>query len=86
MPRLQKLEMVDEVRLESFVADFELDAPAAVSLPLLLAEAGLDALLVERLGLTEGAPDMDEWRALVAKIEKPEALERIESIVAAADP
>ena len=39
--------------------------------PLILAEAGLDRFLVERLGLPAGDPDLTPWRELVAKIEKP---------------
>jgi len=39
--------------------------------PLLLAEAGLDSFLMERLGLPEREPDMEEWYRLVAKIDQP---------------
>jgi CTP synthase len=36
--------------------------------PLILAEAGLDGFLVERLGLEAGEPDLGAWRELVDKI------------------
>jgi CTP synthase len=38
--------------------------------PLILADAGLDDFLVERLGLPEGEPDLTSWRQLVDKIEQ----------------
>jgi CTP synthase len=43
--------------------------------PLILAEAGLDDLLIGRLELPAGEPDLDAWRQLVEKIEasKPTA-------------
>jgi len=39
--------------------------------PLILAEAGLDDLLVERLALEAGEPDLRAWHELVVKIEAP---------------
>jgi CTP synthase len=39
--------------------------------PLILEEAGLDSLLIERLALAAGEPDLQAWRDLVAKIEAP---------------
>jgi CTP synthase len=45
--------------------------PLLYELPLLLEEAGLDEFVVERLGLEADAPDLSEWRALVAEIKRP---------------
>ncbi len=45
--------------------------------PLILAEAGLDRFLVERLELPGGEPDLTPWRELVAKIEKPKPAVKI---------
>ena len=39
--------------------------------PLILEEAGLGALIVERLGLPANEPQLDEWRALVEEIKRP---------------
>jgi CTP synthase len=39
--------------------------------PLILEEAKLDSLLIERLALVAGEPDLQAWRDLVAKIEAP---------------
>jgi CTP synthase len=46
-------------------------ADSIYKVPLMLADAGLDAYLVERLGLARGEPDLVSWRELVAKIEHP---------------
>ncbi len=45
--------------------------PLLYELPLLLKDAGLDDFIVERLGLKTAAPDLKEWRALVAGIKRP---------------
>jgi len=39
--------------------------------PLIMADARLDEFLVERLGLPAREPDLQEWRDLVARIERP---------------
>jgi CTP synthase len=45
--------------------------------PLILADAGLDAFLVERLGLPDHGSDLNDWRELVAKIADPQHTVRI---------
>ncbi len=45
--------------------------------PLILAEASLDAFLVERLGLSAGEPDLGAWRELVQQIEQSKPAVRI---------
>ena len=47
------------------------NAETIYEVPLLLEEAGLGEYLVEELGLKKQEPQMDEWRALVAKIKSP---------------
>jgi len=39
--------------------------------PLMLEEEGLDKIVLEKLGLKNGRPDMSEWRAMVNNILKP---------------
>jgi len=46
-------------------------ADTIYKVPLILADANLDAFLVDRLGLTAGESDLADWRDLVAKIEQP---------------
>src|SRR5579864_2505907 len=48
-----------------------MNAETIYEVPLLLEEAGLGEYLVEELGLKKQVPQMDEWRALVAKIKSP---------------
>jgi CTP synthase len=45
--------------------------------PLILADAGLDAFLVERLDLPQNGLDLAEWRELVDKIEHPKPVVKI---------
>ncbi|HIC92663.1 MAG TPA: CTP synthase, partial [Anaerolineae bacterium] len=46
-------------------------AETIYEVPLILEEAGLGALIVERLGLSANEPQLDEWRALVEEIKRP---------------
>lgn len=45
--------------------------PVLYEIPLILEEAGLDDFVVERLRLDAEAPDLVEWRELVARIRAP---------------
>jgi CTP synthase len=45
-----------------------MDVPSIYEVPLRLADQRLDELVIDRLRLTPGAPDMAEWRHLVAGI------------------
>jgi len=45
--------------------------------PLLLEDAGLGDLLVEKLGLPAGRPELDEWRAMVERVRLPKQILRI---------
>ena len=69
----------DEIREKiALFADVDLEAvvpmPTVASIyevPLVLEEAGLGAYLVSRLGLPTHAPDLEDWRDLVARITAP---------------
>ncbi|WP_322494349.1 CTP synthase [Chloroflexus sp.] len=66
----------DDIREKiAFFADVDVRAVIPVptvdsiyEVPLVLEDMGLGEYLVERLGLPAAAPDLDEWRALVARI------------------
>jgi len=47
------------------------DASSIYEVPLVLEQEGLDDIVIERLGLECGAPDMNEWREIVHKIKNP---------------
>jgi len=52
--------------------------PIIYEVPLILEEAGLGSFLVERFGLSAAhAPDLEEWRAVVADIRRPKPPVRI---------
>ncbi len=51
--------------------------PVLYEVPLLLEDAGLGNYLVQRLGLATGAPDLEEWRRLVAELRRPKPVLRI---------
>lgn len=45
--------------------------PVLYEIPLVLEDAGLGAFIVQRFGLSVGAPDLDEWRGLVERVRTP---------------
>jgi CTP synthase len=47
--------------------------PVLYEIPLILEDAGLGDFVVERLGLSAGAPDLSEWRELVDRIRAPKS-------------
>jgi len=53
------------------------DADTLYEVPLLLNKEGLDSLVVKKLGLKCGEPELDEWKALVDKILNPKNKVRI---------
>jgi CTP synthase len=54
-----------------------IDADTLYEIPLVLNEEGLDDYVCTMLRLDETAPDLDEWRALVARVERAEQPVRI---------
>jgi CTP synthase len=52
-------------------------AQSIYEVPLLLEEAGLGDLLVEKLDLPASAPDLDEWREMVERVRRPKQALRI---------
>jgi len=51
--------------------------PVLYEVPLTLEDEGLGDYLVQRLGLSVGAPDLEEWRHLVAELRAPKPKLRI---------
>ena len=47
------------------------NAASIYQVPLMLAEEGLDKIVLEKLNLTNGKADMGEWQEMVAKILRP---------------
>lgn len=47
------------------------DSETIYEIPLVFEEEGLANLVVKRLGLADGKPNMDEWRALVRRVKQP---------------
>lgn len=53
------------------------DADSIYEVPLLLEKEGLDTLVLERLRLPAGTPDLKEWRAFVERLRNPQHKVRI---------
>lgn len=53
------------------------NAASIYQVPLMLEEEGLDRIVLEKLGVKNGKPDMGEWRAMVNKILCPSKSVRI---------
>ena len=74
-----ELPVADELREKiALFADVDLEAVIPLhtvetiyEVPLMLEDRGLGAFLTRRLGLGTPAPDLAEWRALVAQIKEP---------------
>ncbi|MBP2644581.1 MAG: synthase [Firmicutes bacterium] len=47
------------------------NAASIYQVPLMLEEEGLDRIVLEKLNIKNGKPDMAEWRAMVDKIQNP---------------
>ncbi|MDA8334198.1 MAG: CTP synthase [Peptococcaceae bacterium] len=60
---VEKLALFCDIRPDAVIQ--ACDAPSIYEVPLLLEEEGLGRLLVERLGLHCGEPDLGDWRAMV---------------------
>lgn len=65
----EKIALFADVDLEAVIPLHTVDTIYEV--PLVLEETGLGDYLVQRLGLQAAAPDLHEWRDLVARIKKP---------------
>ena len=62
----RKVAMQCDVDLDAVIA--AVDSPSLYQVPLAMHDEGLDAVAVRRLDLPETAPDLTEWRRLVAKV------------------
>jgi CTP synthase len=71
----RKVAMQCDVDAEAVIA--AIDAPSLYAVPLALHDEGFDRVVVARLGLADTPPDLDEWRAMVARIEDAQRTVRI---------
>lgn len=71
----EKIALFCDVSPEAVIPN--LDADTIYEVPLLLEEEGLDTLVLERLRLPEGTPDLGQWRAFVDRLRTPEHKVRI---------
>lgn len=62
----EKIALLCDIELEAVVA--AVDAPDIYMVPLMLRQEGLDDLVVKKLGLKAGEPDLADWQELVNKI------------------
>ncbi len=65
----QKIAQFCNVEIEDVIAS--LDAESIYEVPLLMLEEGLDARVIEKLGLPEKNADLNQWRDFVDKIKNP---------------
>ncbi len=71
----EKIALLCDIELEAVVA--AVDAPDIYMVPLMVRDEGLDDLVVSKLGLEAGEPELDEWRQLVDKINSCKSKVRI---------
>lgn len=65
----EKIALFCDVSPEAVIPN--VDADSIYEVPLLLEEEGLDTLVLERLRLPEGTPDLTDWRAFVQRLKHP---------------
>ncbi|MBO8168545.1 MAG: CTP synthase [Thermoanaerobacteraceae bacterium] len=53
------------------------DAETIYEVPLILAREGLDEIVIQRLGLEAGEPDLEDWKVIVDKVKNPKRHVRI---------
>lgn len=62
----EKLALFCDIDINAVIQN--MNAASIYQVPLMLEEEGLDKIVLEKLGLKNGKPDMSEWQALVNKI------------------
>ncbi len=67
----EKIALFCNVPREAVIEERDKDF-SIYEVPLSLVENALDELIVRRLGLTAGAPDLDDWRDLLHRLRNPE--------------
>lgn len=65
----EKLALFCDIDLKAVIQNK--NAASIYQVPLMLEEEGLDKIVLEKLGLKNGKPDMAEWRAMIDKILNP---------------
>ncbi len=63
----RKVAMQCDVDVDAVIA--AVDSPSLYQVPLAMREEGLDRVVVDRLRLPDVEPDLEEWRALVRRVE-----------------
>src|SRR5690606_29641618 len=71
----EKIALFCDVPPEAVIPN--VDTETIYEVPLLLEQEGLDTLVLERLRLPAGEPDLREWRAIVERIRNPKHRVRI---------
>ncbi len=71
----EKITLFCDVEPEAVIQ--AIDASSIYEVPLILEEEGLGRIIVERLGLVCGPPDLSEWREIVDRIKRPTSRVRI---------
>lgn len=66
----EKLALFCDIDLNAVIQNK--NAASIYQVPLMLAEEGLDKIVLEKLNLKNGKPDMSEWKELVNKILQPQ--------------
>ncbi len=67
----QKIALFCNVPIDAVIEEKDKDF-SIYEVPLSLVEHGLDDLIVRRLGLPAGQPNLDDWRTLLHKLRNPE--------------
>jgi CTP synthase len=62
----EKLALFCDIDREAVIQ--ALDAPSIYEVPLMLEEEGLADIVLKKLGMNTGAPDLTEWRNMVSKL------------------
>ena len=65
----EKIALFCDVDMEAVIP--MVTADTVYEIPLLLEELGMGDLVIDRLGLDAGPPDLSEWRSLVDEIKRP---------------
>lgn len=64
-----KIALFCDVRPEAVIQN--IDADSIYRVPLLLEQEGLGRIVLRRLGLEDKTPNLDEWKAIVERVTKP---------------
>jgi len=71
----EKLALFCDIDKEAVIQ--AVDAPSIYEVPLMLEKEGLADIVLDKLGIETGPPDLDEWREMVAKMKNLRSLTTI---------